>query len=89
MCLELRDTLWAEYSKDRWARQRLRLYSGKRRTMARFFDRLEAGDGTGDMRPIVLAYGAGGFSPTGRGELTVPVKWVYQMCTERALRHPR
>ena len=53
------DALWEEYTKQRWARQRLRLYGGKKRAFAKFFNRLEKKVRQITNKDIVIAYGAG------------------------------
>jgi hypothetical protein len=68
-----REALWAEYTRPRWARQRLTLYGGKKRVFSKFFNHLEneiekAAPGSN----VVVAYGAAKFAPGGRGELSVP-----------------
>ena len=62
-------TIWDENLKPRWARQRLRLYGGKKRVFARFLDRIVRVD---PGRRVVVAYGAAGFAPGGKGERSVP-----------------
>jgi hypothetical protein len=83
--LQERERLWSEYSKARWARQRLRQYGGKRRTLDAFFGKLQAelGGPEGRSAPVTVAYGASSFAPGGRGELSVPVKWVLSECQRR------
>jgi hypothetical protein len=69
-----RQTLWDEYTRPRWARQRLALYGGKKRTFAKFFNKVkkELGELAPDRKNIVIAYGSAKFAPGGKGELTVP-----------------
>jgi len=50
--------LWGEYTKPRWARQRFRLYGGKKRVFATFLNEVEKMIPTTSKR-IVIAYGAG------------------------------
>jgi hypothetical protein len=59
------DTFWTEYLNDKWSKQRLKLYSGKKRTLDKFFNTLK--DDTG--RRIVIAYGDAAVSYT---HLTLP-----------------
>ena len=80
--LEIYDMIWNEYLKPRWARQRLRLYGGKKRTFARFFNRIVEADPT---RPIKIAYGSASFAPGGKGEISVPTTRAYH---EFAMRFP-
>ena len=79
--LEHREAMWQELSKRKWGDQRLRLYGGKRRCVDRFFNRVEKADTSG--REVVVAYGAGTFPPTGRGERSVPTKWALAKCKLR------
>ena len=72
------DTLWNEHLKPRWAQQRLRLYGGKKRTFARFFNRLK-----GTSEKVLMAYGAAKFAPTGAGELSVPTSRAFKECASR------
>lgn len=76
------EAIWAEYLKPRWARQRLRLYGGKKRTFARFFNGIQKADPS---RPIKIAYGSASFAPGGRGEISVPTTRAYH---EFAMRFP-
>ena len=79
-----RDALWTEYTRPRWARQRLSLYGGKKRTFSNFFNNLQR-----VLRKavpncnIVVAYGAAKFAPGGRGELSVPTSRAYKECVTR------
>lgn len=67
------DTLWEEYLKPRWAQQRLRLYGGKKRVFAKFFNKLQ-----GDDKKVLVAYGSAKFAPTGSGELSVPTSRAFK-----------
>lgn len=80
--LENYDAIWDEYLKPRWARQRFRLYGGKKRTFARFFNTLQQADPS---RPIKIAYGSAKFAPGGKGEISVPTSRAYH---EFAMRFP-
>jgi hypothetical protein len=75
------DAVWKEMFKRRWARQRLRLYGGKKRAFARFFNGIENADSTG--RPVIVAYGSAKFAPGGKGEVSVPVERAYKECSYR------
>ena len=79
-----RDALWKEYTKPRWARQRLSLYGGKKRVFSRFFNNMtnELWSAVPDCN-IVVAYGAAKFAPGGRGELSVPTSRAYKECVSR------
>jgi hypothetical protein len=86
--LEVREVIWAEHSNTCWARQRLRLYGGKRRVMDRFFNETHRScHAVAPGKRIVVAYGAAGFSATAKREASVPVKWAKQACTKRFPTH--
>jgi hypothetical protein len=70
------DTLWAEYLKRRWARNRFTTYSGKQRTMDLFLNSIKKQS----KQRIVLAYGDASFGPTGPGERAVPVTRMKREC---------
>ena len=67
------DTLWNEKLRPRWARQKFRLYCGKRRALQEFVNSLR-----GDEIPLI-AYGAATFGSGGRGERSVPVKGIQRL----------
>ena len=67
------DTLWKEKLRPRWARQKFRLYCGKRRALQEFVNSLR-----GDEIPLI-AYGAATFGSGGRGERSVPVKGIQRL----------
>jgi hypothetical protein len=78
------DAVWQEYMKPRWARQRLRLYGGKRRTMAKFLNGVaEEAKVAGGGKPVVVAYGAAKFAPGAKGEVSVPTTRAFKYCAER------
>lgn len=80
--------VWEEYSKRRWAQQRLRLYGGKKRVFAHFFNSIEkAGKKRGDHRPILVAYGSAKMAPGGKGEVSVPVSRAFKECNARFETH--
>ena len=65
------DVLWAEYSKDRWRRDNMHVFSNKQRTLELVVQKI--------LRPrharqrTVIAYGDASIAPGGRGEKNVPV----------------
>lgn len=77
-------SLWREYSKPRWAEQRLRLYGGKKRVFARFFNRIRAADPS---RDVVVAYGSASYAPGGRFEVSVPTTRAFKECAVRFRTH--
>lgn len=76
------DALHKEYSKRRWARQRLRLYGGKKRTIDEFMNKIEADE---PEKRVVVAYGAAKFAPGGKGELSVPTTALFKAFAVRFL----
>ena len=73
--------LWIQYLKPRWAEQRMRLYGGKKRVFARFFNDVASGAHLGQR--TVVAYGSAKFAPGGRGEVSVPTSRAYKECVSR------
>ena len=85
-----REALWSEYTRPRWARQRLTLYGGKKRVFSKFFNHVE--DEIKQVVPgsnVVVAYGAAKFAPGGRGELSTPTSRAYKECVSRVAAEPR
>ena len=70
------DTLWNEYLKRRWGRQRFKLYGGKKSVYDLFFKSLEDGSG----RKVVVAYGDAGFASTNKNELSAPTTTLQREC---------
>ena len=80
------DRLWSEYSKKRWAAQRLRLYGGKKRCMDNFWNKvMEDKDEQGNKRDrqTVIAYGGGKFAAGGKGEMNVPTSGAFKVVQKR------
>lgn len=80
------DTLWLEYSKKRWANQRLRMHGGKKRCMDRFWNKvLEDRDEQGNKkaRQTIIAYGGAKMAPGGKGEMNVPTSSAFKACQKR------
>jgi hypothetical protein len=75
------DSRWGEMSKSRWGAQRLRLYGGKKRVLARFFNEVQAD--VGERKTIVIAYGSSKFAPGGKGELSVPTTSAFNAFSDR------
>jgi hypothetical protein len=76
--MEVRDAMWVQYGKKKWRQQKLRLYGGKKRVYAKFFNKIEIDDNT------VFAYGAAKFSSGAKKELSVPTATAYKECAVRA-----
>lgn len=77
------DRLWDHRLERKRAKNALTVYSGKHRILDNFFAGLKTnfgGDEATQKRPIVIAYGAATVHPTGKGESTVPVKYVLKVC---------
>ena len=75
--LENWDVLWKEYGADKWSKQRMRLYGGKKRVFANFFNKMKS------EKKIVVGYGSAKFSPTAKNEVAVPTSRAYKECTFR------
>lgn len=73
-------TLWEEYLKPRWARQRMSLYSGKKRVFANFLNKVAGSDRPED---VLLVYGNANFAPGGKSELSVPTTRTFKECKAR------
>lgn len=87
--LSVGDSLWGEYLKPRWSQQRFRQYGGKKRVIARYFNKFEqAGKKRGDDRSVLVAYGAATLAPGGKGEVSVPTSQVFKACCQRFQTYP-
>jgi hypothetical protein len=73
------DELWEFKTQRVWSKDALRVSCLKEKCLDRFFNRFKV---EGLPEPVI-AYGAAALSPTGKGELTVPVKYVYKKCYQR------
>ena len=79
--MQVKDALWSEYSKRRWARQRLELYGGKKRVFAKFFNQIiKSGD---PKKTIKMFYGSAKFAPGSTNELLVPTSRAFRECLAR------
>jgi hypothetical protein len=74
------EVLWKEYSSDKWSLQRMRLFGGKKRVFANFFNTIES---KSPNKKIVVCYGSSKFNPTARNEVAVPTSRAYKECTFR------
>jgi hypothetical protein len=70
------DRLWGLRFQKKRARETLACYAGKQRVMDSFFSSFTK---RGEEKPVI-AYGAASFRPTGKGEVSVPVKHVLKVC---------
>lgn len=64
--------LWDLHFQRKWRDQTLRLYGGKKRAFAKFFNGLNLDEDT------IVAFGSAKFAPTGKGELSVPTTRAYK-----------
>jgi hypothetical protein len=78
--LACQDGLFQEYTKERWARQRFKLYGGKQRTFARFFNAIQNDHPN---QRIVMAYGSAKFAPGSQNEVSVPTSTAFKKCSFR------
>jgi hypothetical protein len=72
------DDLWDRYTEEKWSRQRMRLYGGKKRVLDRFFNTIKNADKT---KEVVIAYGSAKFAPGGKGEVSVPTTGFFKATT--------
>ena len=77
--LENWDVLWKEYGADKWSKQRMRLYGGKKRVFANFFNKMKSFS----EKKIIVGYGSAKFNPTAKNEVAVPTSRAYKECTYR------
>lgn len=75
-----KDRHWTEMLKARWSRTSISLYSGKKRAIAKFCNRIKNVDKTKD---IVIIYGSAKFAPGGKGEVSVPTNNFYKEISSR------
>jgi len=73
------DKIWEFKTRKVWRKEGLRVAMLKEKCTDRFFNQFLI---KGEMKPIV-AYGASKISPTGRGEMSVPVKYIYEKCKRK------
>lgn len=73
--ISVKNSLWTEYTHQKWSIQRLKVYGGKKRVFSTFLNKL--GDN------VVLAYGTAKFAPGGKGEMAVPVSRGFKECATR------
>ena len=74
------DTFWSHFCQKKWSRQRFRLYSGKQKCYANFFNSLR--DENSD-KEIVIAYGDAGFASTCKKEVSAPTTKIKTECRKR------
>ena len=79
--LETFNSMWDHYTNAKWANQRLRLYGGKKRALARFWNRVLGRERV--RQPAVIAYGAAKFAPGGKGEVSVPTTSAFSAASKQ------
>jgi hypothetical protein len=67
--------LWDVKTQKKWGRERLRVYSLKKKTLDRFFNTMK-----GEVLPTI-AYGAAKFNPTSKNELSAPTTYLSKTCS--------
>ena len=79
--------LWTEYTRAHWARQRLRLYGGKKRSFASFFNDMVRDPVSPEVpRRVVVGYGNASFDPGNmKRKQSVPTTRAYRECASRFL----
>jgi hypothetical protein len=77
-----KDILRQEYTKKKWSKERMAIYGKKKKTFAKFFNKIIGKD---DPKNIVLAYGSAKFAPGGKGEMSVPTSRAFKECSYRFL----
>jgi hypothetical protein len=80
MYLKHKDVLWKELTKERWSRQRMRLYGGKKKSFSKFFNKIKDAD---ENKRIIIAYGSAKFAPGGKNEISVPTCSAFKECRYR------
>jgi len=80
------DVLWEEYTMSRWARLRMKLFCGKQRAFANFFNQLSALK-ENENQKLVVAYGAGRWK-TQKGTTPAPTTRTYKECAQRFVTIP-
>jgi len=78
--LNVWDIVWPEYTKPKWTNQRFRLYSGKKRVFANFFNKIKDHSGG---KNVVVGFGSAKFAPGGKGEISVPTSRSFKECCYR------
>ena len=73
------DRLWCFNASEENRRENFRALRSKQKCLDRFLNQFQ---GKGERKPVI-AYGGATMNPTGKGELSVPVKYIYKKCSER------
>jgi hypothetical protein len=78
MYRKVQENLWKEKLRKVHANERFRVYGLKHRSIDCFLNSMYRGK----EKPI-LAYGSANINPTGKGEVTVPVKYIKRACDQK------
>jgi hypothetical protein len=73
------DNLWSLYATEKRKKDSFTTKRLKEKCLDRFFNQFQK---KGEEKPII-AYGAANINPIGKGELSVPVKYVYNKCIQK------
>jgi len=73
------DKLWALNTTEEKRRENFKVKRLKEKCLDRFLNQFQE---KGESRPTLI-YGAATINPTGKGELTVPIKYIYEKCKQR------
>jgi len=73
------DKLWSLNATKKRSQEHFRVVRLKEKCLDRFFDQFLI---KGQRKPLVV-YGASRFNPTGKGEMSVPVRYVYEKCKQK------
>ena len=71
------EDLWENKCKKKWGQLKFRNYRNKRKVIDNFLQSMHQ---KGEMKPVI-AYGAAKFASGGKGELSVPVKYIKERCS--------
>lgn len=73
------DKLWSLYTTEERKKDSFNTKRLKEKCLDRFFNQFQE---KGEEKPII-AYGGASINPTGKGELSVPIKYVYDKCKQK------
>jgi transposase len=79
LILRYYDQLWTTNTTEEKRRENFRVKRLKEKCLDRFLNGLQE---KGESKPT-LVYGAATINPTGKGELSVPIKYIYNKCSQR------
>jgi hypothetical protein len=73
------DELWSIKTTEEQRRENFKVKRLKEKCLDRFLNQFQE---KGESKPT-LVYGAATINPTGKGELSVPIKYIYDKCSQR------